>query len=114
MEKEMVKATEPESGTPEYGKHLVREVMNEIIRRIDDRTMSAERILELRSACDIWLSEDGIGLQPILPWYWKEMDRVNELTDIGFDEMVHEGLDLYWQTNDLEDYEEEEESEDEY
>ena len=104
MEKEVVKATEPETGTPEYGKQLVREIMNEIIRRIDDGTMSAERISELHSALKTWLSEDGVGLQPIQAGYWREMHLMSLLADIGFDEMVQEALDEYWEANLLNDY----------
>lgn len=104
MEKEIAEATEPETGTPEYSKHLVREVMNEIIRRIDDGMISAERISELHSALKTWLSGDGVGLQPIQAGYWREMHLISQLADIGFDEMVQEALDEYWESNLLNDY----------
>jgi hypothetical protein len=112
MNSKMQMTTKSDLEPQNYPRDLVLNAMNEVVRRIDQSSITLSRIIQLGSAMSIWLSEEGIGLQPIESQYWKEMARVNELTSIGFDEMVHEGLDMYWQTIDLESYEEEDEFED--
>jgi len=92
-------------------KFKVWNAMHAIIKAIDENRMHKDTIYSLISACHIVLYEPeaGWGVQPIFPDTWKALVRVNEEEDIGIDEMVEVGVDLYFDAEGLREHFEDDE-----
>ncbi len=82
--------------TKEQQKHKVWSLMHELIQAIEDGKIDSDKVCDLMSSLQMGISDDASGLQPIDSRYWKTMIEWNESLDRGFDEMVHEGLELFW------------------
>ncbi len=72
--------------------------MHGIIQAIDENRIDSETILSLVWTCNIVAGSEelGWGIQPITPYTWKRLVKINEEEDIGIDEMVEVGVDLYF------------------
>ncbi len=78
-------------------KFKVWNAMHGIIQAIENR-IDSETVYCLVCACNLvtYTSELGWGIQPITPYTWKRLVKINEEEDIGIDEMVEVGVDLYF------------------
>jgi hypothetical protein len=84
-------------------KFEVWNAMHAIIKAIDENRIDSETINSLVWTCKMVAGSEelGWGVQPIYPDTWKALVRVNEEEDIGIDEMVHVGVDLYFDAEGL-------------
>ncbi len=79
-------------------KFEVWNAMHRIIQAIDENRIDSETVNSLVWTCNIVAGSEklGWGIWPIYPDTWKALVRVSEEEDIGIDEMVEVGVDLYF------------------
>ncbi len=77
-------------------KRRVCELAQKVMQGIDDGTVDGEAVGIYEWAVSVWMSEKGWGLWPIFPSDWQRLVEANDLSDIGIDEMIHDGLQYYF------------------
>ena len=94
--------TRLEKETPDFSKYLVWAAMHKMIRKIEDGKIDSRKVSDLMWSLDMGMEEDMGGLQPIPSATWETMKNWNEALDMGFDEIIDEGLDYFARTYEYE------------
>ena len=92
-------------------KFEVWNAMHGIIQAIDENRIDSETVNSLVWTCNMVAGSEelGWGLWPITPYTWKRLLKINEEEDIGIDEMVEVGVDLYFDAEGLREHFEDDE-----